>query len=223
MANTESVRVLVKHSDPLSRAGLAAALAKCTDFAVQTATDERLEHPDLLRTIDVVVADYQGGIAIAELVGASSKSRQRPRILVVAVTDREWEIRHALGNGVHGYLLAACSLDDLAIGVRAVHRGARYLSPGAAATLAESMSAEPLTTREEEVLRLVIAGLCNKAISRRLGIAVGTVKSHLRSTYEKLDVQSRTQAIAAVDRRGLLSRGEFVSKARSESHFAASP
>jgi DNA-binding NarL/FixJ family response regulator len=66
------------------------------------------------------------------------------------------------------------------------------------------MSVEPLTAREEQVLRLVVAGLCNKAIGRQLGIAVGTVKSHLKSAFEKLDVQSRTQAAAAVERRGLL-------------------
>ncbi|MEO9063630.1 MAG: LuxR C-terminal-related transcriptional regulator [Burkholderiaceae bacterium] len=66
------------------------------------------------------------------------------------------------------------------------------------------MSVEPLTAREEEVLRLVVEGLCNKSIGRRLDIAVGTVKSHLKSSFDKLDVCSRTQAMAAVERRGLL-------------------
>jgi DNA-binding CsgD family transcriptional regulator len=70
--------------------------------------------------------------------------------------------------------------------------------------LAESISLEPLTSREEEVLRLVVEGLCNKAIGRRLGIAVGTVKPHLKSTFDKLRVESRTQAVAVVERWGLL-------------------
>jgi hypothetical protein len=54
------------------------------------------------------------------------------------------------------------------------------------------------------VLHLVVEGLCNKAIGRHLGIAVGTVKSHLKATFDKLNVESRTQAVAAVERRGLL-------------------
>ena len=127
-----------------------------------------------------------------------------PKVVILAGIDREWEIRSALSRGVRGYLLVGCALDELADGVRAVHRGARHLSPRVAARLAESMSVEPLTAREEEVLRLVVEGMCNKAIGRRLGIAVGTVKSHLKSTFDKLDVQSRTQAVAAVERRGLL-------------------
>ena len=69
--------------------------------------------------------------------------------------------------------------------------------------------------REEDVLCLVVEGLGNKAISRRLGIAVGTVKSHLKAAFDKLDVKSRTQAVAAVERRGLL-RHRRPSSARLE-------
>ena len=122
---------------------------------------------------------------------------------------------------MRGYLLVGCSLDDLAAGVRAVHRGARHLSPQVAARLAESISIEPLTAREEEVLRLVVEGLCNKAIGRRLGIAVGTVKSHLKSTFDKLNVESRTQAVAVVERRGLLRQSLEDGPANSQAERAS--
>ena len=82
-----------------------------------------------------------------------------------------------------------------------------------AGRLAESLALEPLTGREEEVLELVVQGLCNKAIGKRLGIAVGTVKSHLKSAFDKLDVESRTQAVAAVERRGLLRRSRLAMEA----------
>src|SRR5207244_6509368 len=75
----------------------------------------------------------------------------------------------------------------------------------------------PLTAREEEVLRLVVEGLCNKAISSRLGIAVCTVKSHLKSTFDKLNVESRTQAVAAVERRGLLRQSHQLTHPKSRS------
>lgn len=83
--------------------------------------------------------------------------------------------------------------------------GARALSRRIAQQLAESMTGSQLTSREMEILKLVVDGMGNKLIARRLGIAVGTVKSHMKSIFDKLDVESRTQAIAVSIRRGLLS------------------
>jgi len=54
------------------------------------------------------------------------------------------------------------------------------------------------------VLGLVVDGLCNKAIANRLGVALVTVKTHLTAVFEKLGVNTRTQAVIAVARRGLL-------------------
>jgi DNA-binding NarL/FixJ family response regulator len=205
MSHPEQIRILVEHPDPLARAGLAAAFEKCQDFAVYSSADSQAGQLGRIGAFDVVVADYSRGVALAEFA-AHQQQRNAPKVMVVAGIEREWEIRRALELGVRGYYLVGCSLDDLAAGVRALHRGARYLSPAIAASLAESMSMEPLTLREEEVLRLVAVGLCNKAVGRRLGIAVGTVKSHLKSIYGKLNVESRTQAIAVAGRRGLLGQ-----------------
>ena len=55
---------------------------------------------------------------------------------------------------------------------------------------------EPLTDRELEVLRLVADGMTNKQVAETLVLAVGTVKKHLKNVYDKLDVHSRTQAVA---------------------------
>jgi len=63
---------------------------------------------------------------------------------------------------------------------------------------------EPLTAREIELLRLVAAGLSNQEIAEKLVIAVGTVKAHTASIYGKLDVRSRTQAVARARELGLL-------------------
>lgn len=210
MPSVERIRVLVVHGDPVARAGLSVAFGKYSDLEVQD-TIEATGSPSpwvpmgLRCPVDVVVADYANGLQLAVQTSREGATAS-PRIVVVAGTDREWEIRGALERGVRGYLLAGCALDDLADGVRAVHRGARHLSPQVAARLAESVAVESLTGREEEVLQLVVDGLCNKAIANRLQIAVGTVKSHLKSTFDKLNVQSRTQAVAAVERRGLLGQ-----------------
>lgn len=199
MSLTARIRIFVLHRDPVAHAGLSAAFSNRPDFEVCAARGSALSYP-----AEVVVADYSQGIALAETVADRRGNSTGPKVVVIAGIDREWEIRSALERGVHGYLLVGCSLEELVEGVRVVHRGARYLSPQVATRLAESLSLEPLTSREQEVLHLVVEGLCNKAIGRRLGIAVGTVKSHLKSTFDKLNVESRTQAIAVVERRGLL-------------------
>lgn len=221
MSLTHRIRILVVHADPVAHAGLSVAFNNRADFEVCAAPDSAL-----LYAVDVVVADYSQGIALAETIAGRPSRSMGPKVLVIAGIDREWEIRSALERGVRGYLLVGCSLEELVEGVRVIHRGARYLSPQVATRLAESISLEPLTLREEEVLRLVVEGLCNKAVGRRLGIAVGTVKSHLKSTFDKLKVESRTQAIAVVERRGLLqlpqqrARDEArPTSIRSDRHF----
>lgn len=124
--------------------------------------------------------------------------------MIVTANDCEWEIRSALERGVSGYLLGGCPLSEIVVGVRAVRGGMRDFSPCVSQRLAESLSTEPVTSREEEVLRLVVDGLCNRVVGRNLGIAVGTVKSHLKAIFEKLQVETRTQAVLTVGRRGLL-------------------
>ena len=209
MSADDRIKVLILHRDPVARAGLSATFNKYADLDVRDTTDELDAMPPetgpTSRWQDhVVVTDYSQGVALAVQGGRSPNRGSWPKIVIVAGNDLECEIRTALQRGVHGYLLVGCGLDELVAGVRAVFRGARHLSPQVAARLAESISVEALTAREEQVLRLVVDGLCNKAIGRRLGIAVGTVKSHLKSTFDKLSVESRTQAAAAVKRRGLL-------------------
>jgi DNA-binding NarL/FixJ family response regulator len=210
MSHSNRIRILVLHADPFARAGLSATFAKYPDLEVLGRDDDVQLSPATprqlaARSVNVVVADYTHGVELATQISRHIGSEEPARILVIASVDREWEIRDALARGVRGYVLFGCPLDELAAGVRAVHRGHRHLSPRVAQRLAESLSGEPLTCREEEVLRLVVDGMGNKAIARRLNIAVGTVKSHLKGIFDKLNVESRTQAICATERRGLLS------------------
>lgn len=207
------IRVLVLHNDPIARAGLAVALESSTEIEVRTGVDHPVEggrragsepYPE----VDVIVADYVSGLDVVRRTNRQRFPPGLPRLVVVGGMDREWEIRTALELGVKGYLLPGHGVDALIESVRAVHRGMRYLEPQVVERLAESFVLDPLTRREEDVLRLVVDGLCNKAIAARLGIAVGTVKSHLKTIFGKLGVGSRTQAVAAVGRRGVLRQVE---------------
>ncbi|WP_425258671.1 DNA-binding response regulator [Rubrivivax sp. RP6-9] len=216
MTPCSAIKVLVRHADPVSRVGLVSTFRDCTDFVVlddDGVADRPAPRPSVQPCADVVVADYENALALVGGTRAGTRSGAHPRarpagkVLVLSGSSREWEIRCALASGVHGILLVGCALDELAHAVRTVHRGQRYLSPPVASHLAETLALEPLTAREQEVLRLLVEGLGNKSIARHLDIAVGTVKSHLKGIFEKLQVTSRTQAIHVAGRRGLLREG----------------
>lgn len=209
MAFANRIKVLVLHHDPIAKAGLQATFTRYTDLEVvnlNNGPDEEGSTDQLQAKLsaDVVVADHAYGIELATRTKRSAGSEDPCKVVIVAASDREFEIRNAMERGVRGYLLHGCALNELAASVRAVHLGVRYLSPAVAQRLAESLSGETLTGREEEVLRLLALGMNNKTICRRLDIAAGTVKSHLQSIFDKLKVNSRTQAISVSERRGLL-------------------
>jgi DNA-binding NarL/FixJ family response regulator len=197
------INVLVRHAEPLLGVGLVAALRQQPDFEVFV---HGVDEPAGSVAIDVVVADYQAGLALAAGVrrDAEPAARARAKVMVMAMSGREHEIRLALEGGVHGYLLLGCGIEDLAAGVRSLGRGARYLCPAAAQCLAESLAREALTVREADVLRLLALGHSNKAIARDLGIAVGTVKAHVKRILEKLGATTRTEAASIAVRHGLL-------------------
>ena len=210
MPAEQRIKVLVCHDSPVLQAGLMATLARHEDLDCAEDDGSALSRG---RTAlpDVIIADHCTGI---KLVGAASKVASvhaRPSVLIVTHSDRECDIRTALSAGVQGYLLVDDVPEHLAAAIRAVRPGARILSPRVASRLAENVAGEALTHREEVVLCLVVEGLCNKSIGSRLGIASGTVKSHLRAIFTKLGATSRTHAIHIAQRRGLLQPQEAAS------------
>ena len=201
------IPVLIVHRNPFAGACIESALRAHPGLAVRDALHEVPE--DIVPPSaggSVMVTDHRSGLEIAGRLPRTAAGATAGLIVVVGDADREWELRQALGRKVRGYLSPGFTMDQLVESVVAVHRGARYLCPRTAARLAESLSVDPLTEREQEVLELVTRGLCNKLIGKQLRISLGTVKSHLKSTYSKLEVMSRTQAIMVADRRGLLDR-----------------
>jgi len=189
---TDPIQVLVRHEDTLLQAGLAALLAGFSDLAVM---------PDDHGAVDVVITDYAQALHRIRREGGRGVG---PRIVVLTRRDSELDIRCALSQGVDGYMIAGGEVDRIVDAIRAVHQGLRHLDPVAAHRMAESMYHEPLTGRETEVLQLVATGCANKVIAARLQIGIGTVKTHMRSLLDKLDVASRTEAAAVAHRRGLL-------------------
>jgi DNA-binding NarL/FixJ family response regulator len=199
MFPTDTIKVQVVYGDALVAAGLSATLRGAPGFALL----ERAASTGAAETADVVVTDYEHGLWL--LARADERPRYAPPVLIVTARESESEIRHALEQGARGYVLLGCSIDELVTGVRALCAGTRHIAGRAAQRLADSVACESLTGREQAVLQLVVVGLGNKAIARRLDIALGTVKSHLKSIFQKLDAATRTEVAAIAERRGLLS------------------
>lgn len=193
MSALDRTKVWVVHEDPVLAAGLGAVLQAVAELEVSVRTEAARAAPSA--DAEVVVADYHRGLA---WLGAA------PRVMVVTRMDREADVMSALKAGVHGYVLQGSPIDEVIHGVRALSRGSRYLCETVAERMAASLTREELSGRETEVLQLLMRGMANKVIARELGIAVGTVKSHVKNIFGKLDARTRTHAVAVATARGLM-------------------
>jgi DNA-binding NarL/FixJ family response regulator len=222
MTHSTKIRVLIAHGDPLVAAGLAVTLQKQTDFE---AVVIRLASPGARRTAsdlpaaDVVVADYDSGLRLL-----ASRRADRHRILILTQSDGEAKICNALERGARGYLLLGCSLRDLFDGLRSVRAGGLAIGPLVAGRVAEWMTHRALTPREGDILRQLMLGRSNKHIAIALNVAIGTVKTHVKSILDKLDATSRTQAAAIAQRRGIVQEErEYPSSASAVARIGARP
>jgi DNA-binding NarL/FixJ family response regulator len=205
------IRVLLADDHQLVRAGLASLLEAQEDITViGTAADgaeavamASRERPDVI-LMDLSMPGMGGEEATRRILADQPETAV---VILTSFSDQE-RIHDALDAGAMGYLLKDAEPDELVRGIRAAHRGESPLDPKAASTLltARSRPGIDLTDREQEVLRLVAAGLPNKLIAARLQISEKTVKAHLTSIFQSLDVTDRTQAALWAQRRGLVER-----------------
>lgn len=191
------IRVLVADDHGIVRDGLARLIGAQDDLELAGSAADGEEAVRLAAELapDVVLMDLDmpgvDGIEAARRIDG-------PAVLVLtAFSDRE-RILGALDAGAVGYLLKDASADEVADGIRAAARGESPLDPRAARTvLSDRHRADPLapfSAREREVLALLVEGLPNKLIARRLEISEKTVKTHLTSIFRTIGVTDRTQA-----------------------------
>jgi NarL family two-component system response regulator LiaR len=137
--------------------------------------------------------------------------KQYPQVQILALTSfNEGDlIKKALEAGAIGYLLKDVSADELAKAIRAAHAGRTTLSPEAAQALVKNVNQPPapgqdLTSREYEVLALLIEGLNNTQIAASLSVSPSTIKSHVSNILSKLGVSSRTEAVVLALRKHII-------------------
>lgn len=201
------IRVLIADDHVTVREGLAAIIGRQPDMLVvaEAATGRdavdfwRQQHPDVV-LLDLRMPVLDGIAALGEI------RQQDPSVRVVVLTtfDTDHEISRAVKAGARGYLLKDAQREDLLDCIRKVHAGETCIPSLLVAKLAAAVSSEDLSGREMHVLTLLAQGKGNKEIGLNLHISETTVKSHLRSIFNKLNVLSRTEAIAVASRRGLV-------------------
>ncbi|MCK1794795.1 response regulator transcription factor [Streptomyces sp. XM4193] len=209
-----SLKVLVVDDQGVVRAGFAAVIDAEEDMCVVGEAADGAAAVHLARELapDVVVRDVRmpevDGIAATRIITAVPNG---PRVLVLTTFDLDSYVFDALRAGASGFLLKDVHAGELLRGIRVVAAGESVLAPSATRRLIGHYAAQPgsgrsraddrmppdsanLTERERRVLGLLATGLSNAEIGDQLGIAVGTVKSHVNALLHKLGVRDRVQA-----------------------------
>jgi two-component system NarL family response regulator len=137
-------------------------------------------------------------------IRAIREQDENARFVVLTTFDGDEDIYRAIKAGAKAYLLKDVAREALMDCIRRVYQGETCVPPALAAKLAERVSGETLSAREIDVLKLMAEGKSNKEIGARLFISEGTVKSHVKGIFAKLNVISRTEAVATASRRGLI-------------------
>jgi DNA-binding NarL/FixJ family response regulator len=204
------LRVLLVDDQRLIRQGIKALLELEPDIEIIGEAENGQGAIQLVETLkpDVILMDVR--MPIMDGVAATREICQRfpqTKVLVLTTFDDDEYVAESLRVGAVGYLLKDTPSEELAAAIRTVEKGYTQLGPG----LAQKMSAKipapvstlpnfvppgfyELTPREKEILQLIAGGASNQEIARSLYISVGTVKNHVTSILNRLELRDRTQA-----------------------------
>jgi DNA-binding NarL/FixJ family response regulator len=210
-------RILLADDHAVVRRGLRLVLDAEPDLEVVAeagdgaeAVRRALEDDVDLAIFDITMPRMTGLQAVREL------HRRRPllRTLILSMHQNEQYLYEALRAGAAGYVLKTAADRDLVHACRAAMRGERFLYPGAKTPLVEEylrrarndeqLQGDPLTAREQEVVKLIAEGQSSKEIAGALVISEKTVERHRANILEKLGMHDRVELTRYAIRRGLV-------------------
>ena len=212
----KTIRLLITDDHSIVRKGIKALLATEKDMEVIGEAENGAEavakaaalKPDVV-LMDLVMPEMDG----IEATRRITSEQPGTRILVLTSFAADDKVFPAVKAGALGYLLKDSTPDQLLEAIRQVYRGEPSLEPSIARKVLQELShpaqgkqtAEPLTERELDVLRLIAQGMSNREIASKIFVAEWTVRSHVSNILSKLQLASRTQAALYALRSGLAS------------------
>jgi DNA-binding NarL/FixJ family response regulator len=212
-----TIRVLLADDENLIRGGLRAIIGAEADMEVVAEAADGSEVRPLVRRLepDVVLMDIRmpevDGIEATRQVAAMATATP-VRVIVLTTFEHDDYVYDALRAGASGFLLKRARPDEMLHAIRVVASGDSLLFPAAIRDLAarrrdpgRNPVSAALTGREQEILRLMAAGLSNGEIAQRLYVGVETVKTHVRGILRKLGARGRTQAVIMAYESGFVS------------------
>ena len=215
--NTIPIRVLLTDDHAIVRKGVRALLTTEQDIQVvgeacsgaEALAQAEALHPDVI-LMDLVMPELDG----IETTRQITSKLPGIHILVLTSFAADEKVFPAIKAGALGYLLKDSSPEELVEAIRRVHRGEPSLEPTIARKVLMELShppkqqpltADPLTEREFDVLRLLAKGCSNKEIALKLSVSDLTVRTHVSNILGKLHLASRTQAALYALQRGITS------------------
>ncbi len=211
------VNIILADDHNIVRKGLRALLSAESDFNVVGEASDGLQAVDLVEKLkpDILVLDLMmGGINGLEVTRQLNKKCPQTGIVVLSMHSNEAYVLEALRSGARAYILKDNTTEDLGNAIREVAAGRRYLSAPLSERAIEAYLQksvvnnndpyEQLTTREREILQMVVQGISNSEISTRLFISPRTVETHRSNVMHKLGLRTHAELLRFAIMRGLI-------------------
>ena len=218
---SNNIKVLLVEDHEMFRMGIEVSISKMEGIEIIGQASNGLEAVEkaIALTPDVILMD----IGLPEIDGIEATKRIRDnhlnsKILMFTSRESEEDVFAALRAGADGYVMKGINQQQLAAAISAVNEGTAWLDPAIAklvlqsATSQSNSSKDPsqfikncgLTSREIEVLKLIVDGMKNPEIAETLVISIATAKAHVHSILQKLCVENRTQATITAIKEGII-------------------
>jgi two-component system NarL family response regulator len=203
----DKLKIMLVDDHYLVRMGLASIIALEADMVVcaEASTGEQARSLFRAHRPDVTLMDLRlPGMSGMETVKAIRDEFPEAKIVIISTYVCDEEIYGALQAGAMAYLVKTVQREEMIRAIRKAAAGHRHIPAEVASRLADRVSGSHLSTRELEVLRLLVVGRRNRDIAGALDITEGTVKLHVSSILGKLGAVDRTEAVTRALQRGIV-------------------
>ena len=210
------IRIMITDDHPVVREGLSAMLSREQDFEVVGEAVNGREAIEKARNLkpDVVLMDLR----MPEVDGVEAMRQIRVnnpdiKFIVLTTYDNDEYIFRGIEAGARAYLLKDSPREEMFRAIRVVSEGGSLIEPAVAGKVLDRFAElsrqvqvpATLSEREVEVLRLIAKGISNKIIATSLSISESTVKTHVQSIFNKLEVNDRTEAVTEAIKKGIIT------------------